>query len=89
MSTIQVKKTCPECSRVQTIPVPAEEHAAWKAGELIQNALVSLTPAQREVLLTGYCHGCWDTLFTEEEEDYDAFLDPECPTCGDTEGCFW
>lgn len=66
---VQVKKTCPECSRVQTIPIPAKEHAAWKAGALIQNALVSLTPAQREVLLTGYCHGCWDTLFPEEEEE--------------------
>jgi len=40
---------------------------AWKAGELIQNAMPHLTPAEREFVMTGITESEWDNMFGGDE----------------------
>ena len=58
---------------INTIELPMSEeafqeaHAAWKDGELIQNAFPNLTPAQREFILTGCTEDEWNKLWGEDD----------------------
>lgn len=67
--TVHVHTKCPGCQKQATLEVPAEGYKRWRNGELIQRALPELSASQREQLMTGYCVGCWDRLFAEEDED--------------------
>lgn len=57
-----IDRPCPWCGTVTTLLVNAAGYHAWKGGALIQDALPELGPDGREVLLTGICAPCWDTL---------------------------
>jgi hypothetical protein len=54
------------CRKALFINIPHEGYAAWKSGELIQNALPGLTDEARELLITNICGKCFDALFAEE-----------------------
>ena len=82
--------TCPFCGADYEVEVNFEEYVNWMAGELIQNAMPSLTPTEREQLISHICPKCQGTVFgTEEEEeceppddcDYEVGFDPYA-------GCF-
>lgn len=49
--------------------VPIEGYQKWKRGAFIQNALPTLTPAEREMLMTGTHSECFDRLFPPDEDD--------------------
>ena len=66
-----VKTTCPLCHCDTYLQVDAEEYALWQAGELIQVAMPDLTADEREMLISGICPECWDSLFSDEDEEED------------------
>jgi hypothetical protein len=65
----QVTRKSPYTGNLNTIELPltAEQFEAafvrWKKGELVQNAFPTLTPDQREFLMTGYTKEDWDKMF--------------------------
>jgi len=66
---VKVVRTCPQCNKEQGLTVKYSEYQAWKDGALIQNAFVSLTAGEREILKTGICEKCWDEMFNFEEDE--------------------
>lgn len=82
--------TCPFCRADHEVEVNLEEYVSWISGELIQNAMPSLTPTEREQLISHICPKCQETVFGAEEEeeceppddcDYEVGFDPYA-------GCF-
>lgn len=57
---------CPLCGKKDTIALPADGYAKWKAGALVQDAFPTLTLAQREQLISGSHGACFDKAFPGE-----------------------
>lgn len=60
---------CPICRTTSSIEVPADGYERWQNGELIQNAMPDVSIAVREQLLTGIDDACWQSMWTDGEED--------------------
>lgn len=65
-----INTTCPICKKDHPVNVRAEDYEAWQNGELVQNAFPYLSAEARELLITGICPDCWDSMFAEDEERY-------------------
>lgn len=61
-----VETKCPDCKKVDNVHVDAASYASWRAGAYIQDALSTLPPSQREQLMTGICHDCFEAMFPPE-----------------------
>lgn len=66
---VQIKRTCPECRKKQSVKVYQEDFDRWQAGTHIQNAMPYLDANSREMLLTGICPECWDKMFRDYVDD--------------------
>lgn len=63
--------------RSRNIPVNPDDMAAWEAGlGNIQDLMPYLNDDDREFILSGITPGEWDTLYQEEETEFD---DDEAP----------
>lgn len=60
---------CINCNEVHEIEVKGDELFYLRRGAHIQDALRSNTNEERELLLSGTCGSCWDSLFPEEESE--------------------
>lgn len=49
------------------IDVTARQIASWEKGELIQDAMPNLTPAEREFIKMGVTPDEWDEIFGDGE----------------------
>ena len=49
------------------IDVTARQIASWEKGELIQDAMPNLTPAEREFIKMGITPDEWDEIFGDDE----------------------
>lgn len=47
----------------------SEDLRRWKSGVLVQKAFPYLKPAERELLISGFCDSCFESMFGDEEED--------------------
>lgn len=54
-------------TRTIDLPVTQEQIDAWENGVLIQNAMPTLSPDDREFLKTGITPDEWDQMFPPEE----------------------
>lgn len=64
-----VQKVCPLCGAVTTVVVSDEGLQAFNFyGASVQDAFPELSPEERETLLTGFCAGCQEGIFSGEEE---------------------
>jgi len=72
---------CRDCGQSAIITVLAEQLFQYNQGAEMRNAFPTLSAAERERLLSGYCEPCWDELFpaTGEDED-DEELGPDGAT---------
>ena len=74
---ITLETVCPFCGQVTKVLVYEDDYYAWRFGDkLIQDAFPYLTANEREMVKTGICGACWDTMFglpEEEEEEEDDF----------------
>lgn len=60
---IEVNVKCPFCGKEYTVRVPEEGYNRWQAGELIQLAMPTVSPEDREALISGICENCWINTF--------------------------
>ena len=66
---VTLTTVCPFCSKEHKIVLEGQKAAeykrgkvAYEAGYVIQAAFPSLTPSEREFILTGICDECWDSM---------------------------
>lgn len=62
-----VETFCTVCGEKSTLSVLEDEYDDWKSGTLIQKAIPSLNPNEREKLISGTCPECLDEMFKEIE----------------------
>jgi hypothetical protein len=56
-----VKRICPWCGQENSVEMTDEQYKKYTSGdETIQRIFPELTPATREILITGICGKCWD-----------------------------
>ena len=65
--TIEI--ACPFCGRTTGIEVKEEDYVRWQMGALAQEAFPYLSPSEREVLISGMCFRCQDSIFGADDED--------------------
>jgi hypothetical protein len=63
MGKVRVQTQCPRCRRQEVTEYPLEGYQAWKAGQLLQDAMPTVSAENREKLITGFCSPCWDRMF--------------------------
>lgn len=59
---------CCVCGRSSVAEVKVDALRAWQAGALVQQAFPDMSPAEREVLVSGTHPDCWQTLMGDEDE---------------------
>lgn len=70
--TLRLESKCLLCQKPSYVErMPADGWALWDEGKgpFIQVALPTLTPAERETILSGCHDACFDTMFPPDEED--------------------
>ena len=78
--TYQLK--CNTCDESEQVKIDPEHLRSWQNGELIQVAMPYLDAGQRELLISGLCSKCFDSIFsipfqeehTDEEDSNNNFL---------------
>lgn len=74
MSQITIKGICPRCQRDWEVTVDEANYQSFKKGDILaQEAFPELSPAERELLITGFCDDCWNDIFPPEDEDDENF----------------
>jgi hypothetical protein len=58
---------CPFCGRGNEIEVNEADYWDWDDGMLAQDAFPYLSADEREMLISGICPTCWDSMFGGEE----------------------
>ena len=66
---ITIKVVCPLCKKESFVVVRASDYTDWQEGTLAQIAFPYLTPTQREILISGFCEECQETLFDLDEAE--------------------
>ena len=67
---VQRTVKCRICHNDKSFDVPIEGYLKWRSGELIQNALPSLSMAERELFISRTCGECWDSMFPDDDEEF-------------------
>ena len=65
---ITLTTTCPFCGQTHEVLVYEDDFFAWQGGKCAQDAFPYLSTDDREMLISGICPKCWDSMFDEEEE---------------------
>lgn len=69
---------CPFCRKAHEIPVNEMDWLDWEDGANAQDVFPYLSPAEREMIISGICPDCWDA-FDEDDEDEEPSNDfDEC-----------
>ena len=62
---------CPLCKCGHEIEVNEEDYWDWDDGVLAQVAFPYLSTGEREMLISGICPTCWETMFGGgDDEDF-------------------
>jgi hypothetical protein len=61
--TAVISKPCTSCGKKVTMTVRIEDVAKRANGMKVQDAFPYLSPAQREMFITGICGDCWNEMF--------------------------
>lgn len=61
--------TCDHCGTEYNIMVNPEDIISWQAGAYIQDCMGYLSAAERELLISKTCNGCWINLFGENNDE--------------------
>lgn len=79
-----IEAKCIVCSTVTQMIVPTVHFQKWLDGAHIQESLITLSPGNRELLITSICGTCFDDV-TEEDDDelnLDDISDIDLPDFG-------
>lgn len=61
--------SCIYCRRPQTIEVDEDAAGRYQRGEFVQDCFPTLSPGDREFLISGICDTCWNEMFGPAAED--------------------
>lgn len=65
-----VTKICKTCGQVIEMEVNEKDLVMYHAGvKKVQDAFPYLTPAEREMFVSGICGDCFDAMFADYKED--------------------
>ena len=66
---MKIQRVCPFTKKLneREIDVTPNQIYAWQNGQLIQNAMPNLSPADREFIMTGITEEVWNDTFEGEE----------------------
>lgn len=68
MDTYTIHRRCPLCGLLAHVTVPGPGLWAWEHGDFVQVAFPSLTPDEREMVMTGTHPACWDAMMGDEDD---------------------
>ena len=54
---------CPICGRGNEVEVNESDYWDWDDGELVQVAFPYLSADEREMLISGICPDCWNSMW--------------------------
>ena len=69
-----VRASCLMCGGTKLLPVTPDQIRRWRTprsegGEYIQAAMPNLSAADRELLISGTCGSCFDSLFGGDDDN--------------------
>ena len=74
---ITVENRCPFCGKKVEVEVEHSQYVEWLNGAMVQEAFPTLSATQREMLLTGMCPKCQDSIFGSGDEEDDDWEDAD------------
>lgn len=75
-----VTRHCPMCGKISSVSCDNNAWRAWESGDLlVQEAFPDMDIHTREILVSGMCIECQESLFIEDEDDCDG----KCDVCTD------
>lgn len=63
---MKLTETCNVCNTDHTITLKSGQYDDWKSGTPIQVAMPTVSPDDRELLISGICGICFDNMFGGE-----------------------
>lgn len=65
---IIISTSCPFCGEEHEIFVNEQDYCTWIDGELaLRDAFPYLSAEEREMLMSGICPTCWDSMWGNDE----------------------
>lgn len=68
---------CPFCGKKTEIQIEEAQYFNWLSGAMVQDAFPTLSATDREVLLTGMCPKCQESIFGSGDEEDDDWEDAD------------
>ena len=68
---------CPFCGKKTEIQIEEAQYFNWLSGAMVQDAFPTLSATDREVLLTGMCPKCQDSIFDSGDDEGDDWEDAD------------
>jgi len=63
---VEISNVCPMCGKTHSFKIEAKVFddglALYNGGALVQKAWPTLTPSQRELMISGICDDCWNNM---------------------------
>lgn len=66
---VEITATCRLCNSEHTMLVNMEDVYDWRDGKFVQDAFPYLTADEREILISGTCGKCFDSIFGDSEDN--------------------
>ena len=62
---------CPLCGKAHEVEVNEMDYLDWQDGMPAQDAFPYLSAEDRELLISGICPTCWDSVFGADPDEED------------------
>lgn len=69
MSKVKITKRCFCCGQNKVVEMDSQAYTRWMDGEHIQDVAPQLSVDDRELLISGVCGTCFDTMFANDDEE--------------------
>jgi len=78
-NVVKVNTQCRLCGDKKVLYLPKSGYEKYMEGMAIQDAMPDVDAADRELLISGVCHVCWDKIALEDddEEDIEEWMEDE------------
>lgn len=57
---------CNWCNKKTVLMLPVDGIAKYRNGTVVQDSFPDLSPAERELIISNTCEGCWNKMFVTE-----------------------
>ena len=70
-NVVKVNTQCRLCGDKKVLYLPKSGYEKYMEGMAIQDAMPDVDAADRELLISGVCHVCWDKIALEDDDEED------------------